>query len=245
MTSSLNTDRILPLLEKTVQDSRNWNIPGNPAADKPVTLSFLNQHGVNTAVRNNEFYRFLMGSDYLLRDGIGVKLALKLFRLGHVENLNGTDLISILVHHYSGRKIAIFGASAETINACRHRLEKEGVTNIVVMEHGFHEDNFYLRLCENVRPEIVILCMGMPRQEILAGKLEKMKLAGLIVCGGGWADFYSGIKVRAPEWMRKLSLEWLHRLIMEPRRLGKRYTIDIIYYFYLLARVYASSRLTR
>ncbi len=241
MAFSENTDRIYPLLHKTAQDSREWRIPENFMPNKPLTLGFLNQHGVNTAVRNEDFYSFLMASDYLLRDGIGVKLALKLFKLGETENLNGTDLISILIRHYHGRKLAIFGASADTINACRERLEKEGVRNIVAMEHGFHEDGFYLKLCETVRPDIIILCMGMPRQEILAGKLEKEKLAGMIICGGGWADFYSGVKIRAPEWMRKLSLEWLHRLLKEPRRLGKRYTIDIIYYFYLLAKAYAIS----
>ena len=234
--ASDSPNRVADLLEKTAKDSRAWVKPSDFSAGHPLTLSFLNAHGVNTASRNEIFYNFLMESDWLLRDGIGVKLALKLFNLGETENLNGTDLISVLVHFYKDRKLAIFGASDAALTACRLRLESEGVTHIVAMEHGFHEDQFYLRLCEDVKPEIILLCMGMPRQELLAVKLKDRKSAGLIICGGGWADFYSGIKIRAPEWVRKCSLEWLHRLVREPKRLGRRYTIDIIYYFYLITR---------
>ncbi|PZP55866.1 MAG: glycosyltransferase [Micavibrio aeruginosavorus] len=230
--SSAHLDRIKPLLEKTVRDSRAWDMALLDAEKQgPVTVAFLNQHGINTSIRIKPFYDFLLNSDYLLRDGIGVKLALKLFGLGETENLNGTDLITAIINRYQHRRLAIFGASDETMIACRQRLEREGISGIVAMENGFHEDDYYLSLCRSVKPDVVVLCMGMPRQEILAAKLKDLALAKLIICGGGWADFYSGIKIRAPLWVRKLSLEWMHRLLKEPRRLGKRYTVDIVYYF--------------
>lgn len=232
-------DRIDALLAKTANDSRRWTLPEGFSAEKPVMVSFLNAHGINTAVRNSAFYNFLMDSDFLLRDGIGVRLALKLFNLGETENLNGTDLITVLIHSFRNKKLAIFGASDAAISSCRKRLESEGVSNIVAAENGFHADDFYLKLCEQVKPDYVVLCMGMPRQELLAARMKERKSAGMIVCGGGWADFYSGVKIRAPEWVRKLSLEWLHRLVKEPKRLGKRYTVDILYYFFVIFRAKA------
>src|SRR5690606_7342710 len=97
---------------------------------------------------------------------------------------------------------------------------------VVSLLHGFHADEVYVADCRRARPEIVILCMGMPRQELLTRTLRESGYSGLIICGGGWADFYSGAKARAPLWVRRLSLEWLYRLLREPRRLGRRYTVD-------------------
>lgn len=228
----LKSSDIIALLKKTADDSRNWDMS---RLGKPLTISFLNAHGLNTATRNTPFFDFLMDSDFLLRDGIGIKLALKLFNLGETQNLNGTDLITKIILSNTDMKLAIFGASDAALSACRQKLSEAGVTNIVSMEHGFHEDGFYLKICDQLKPDLVVLCMGMPRQELLAKKMKAGNFAGILICGGGWADFYSGIKIRAPLWMRKLSLEWLHRLIKEPKRLGRRYTIDILYYFYVIA----------
>ena len=229
-----NVSRVLPLLEKTARDSNRWDMAALNGADTPCFISFLNAHGVNTAVRNAGFFGFLMESDYLLRDGIGIKLALRLFGLPETENLNGTDLITKIILGAKNCKIAIFGASDTALQAAAEKLHGEGVA-LAAMEHGFHPDEFYLDRCAAVKPDIVVLCMGMPRQELLAAKMKAANSAPVVVCGGGWVDFYSGVKIRAPEWVRALSLEWLHRLSREPKRLGKRYTVDILYFFLLLA----------
>lgn len=234
MYSFTNSGRVTSLLEKTAKDSRHWDLSSIHIGKRPLVISFLNAHAINNAVTNTEFFEFLMSSDYLLRDGIGIKLALQLFNLPETDNLNGTDLISRIIPLFKESKIAIFGASNEALEACRLRLQAEGVQNIVAMEHGFHNDEVYINACSNTSPELVLLCMGMPRQELLAARLRQNGLGGILICGGGWADFYSGIKIRAPEWVRRYSLEWLHRLWREPRRLGKRYTIDILYYFLVI-----------
>ena len=238
-----NKYRVLPpLLKKTAADSRRWKIGDFLTEGKSVSISFLNAHAVNIAVENDNFRDFLMASDYLLRDGIGLKIALLAFHLGETENLNGTDLIPRIIGQYKDRRIAIWGASGVALAACRARLEKEGFTNIVSTLHGFLEDDVYVQQCAQVKPEIVILCMGMPRQELLARRLAGGQYAGLVICGGGWVDFYSGTKPRAPLWVRCLSAEWIYRLIKEPKRLGKRYTIDVIRFFYALAQAKSCMR---
>ena len=224
---------ILPLLKKTTQDSHAWSLKFIENKNKATVISFLNAHGVNTAMRMPAFAKFLMESDYLLRDGIGIKIAQDFFALGKTDNLNGTDLTPRLLAAHSQKTIAVFGASDEAQQKCCDKLKAEGF-NVVGGMHGFHEDTSYIARATEIKPEILILCMGMPRQELLAAKLVESGFNGILICAGGWADFYSGHKPRAPEWVRKCSLEWFYRLVNEPLRLGKRYTIDLVYFFYVL-----------
>lgn len=74
---------------------------------------------------------------------------------------------------------------------------------------------------------MVVFSVGSPRQEILALRVfEHGAAVGVGLCVGASLLFVSGKIQRAPEWMQRLSLEWLHRLIHEPKRLGKRYVRD-------------------
>ena len=229
--------RIMPLLRKTVVDSLGWDIGAlDLSADNSRILGFLNAHAVNMAVRRPDFGDALVAFDWLLRDGIGIELALKYCDLPKTPNLNGTDLLPPILSRFTGRRIALFGASDEAIGKCAENLRAKNVCSVVATENGFHEDAFYLARAAELDADIIVLCMGMPRQEMLAVKLRDANAARLVICAGGWADFYSGVKVRAPEWMRAWRMEWLHRLMREPKRLGRRYTIDIIYYFYNIAR---------
>ncbi|MCB9973107.1 MAG: WecB/TagA/CpsF family glycosyltransferase [Rhodospirillales bacterium] len=226
----------IQLLKKTAKDSRIWNMTEFLERSDPRILAFLNAHAVTTAARNPEFSNFLLESDMLLRDGIGVKIGLKLFGMGRTENLNGTDLITLILKEIPDKSVVLFGASEDTMHVTRDKLEAQGFKNIVLTMNGFHKDSDYLEKIKETQPDIILLCMGMPRQELLAARLKAEKFPGLIICGGGWADFYSGVKPRAPLWMRKLALEWFFRLINEPKRLGKRYTVDILYFFYVVLK---------
>lgn len=228
------------ILKKTRDDSLKWEIADFLENNKNTSIYFLNAHGVNMAIRNKQFADIINKGDYLLRDGIGVQLAFKFLKLGETKNLNGTDLIPKIIDQYKDKKIAIFGASDEVLKAAKAKLEAEGFTNIALTLHGFYDEQKYIEACKDYAPDIVMICMGMPRQEILSEQLKPY--TKLIICAGGWADFYSGIKVRAPAWVQKANIEWLHRLAKEPRRLGKRYSIDIIYYFYNILRIWAVSR---
>lgn len=225
--------RIFDLLTKTAVDSAAWNIE-EIKAPKGQILAFLNAHAITTSSWNIEFYKTLMQSNYLLRDGIGIKIALKLFGLPVGENLNGTDLITRILPLVTDKKIAIYGASMNALNATQSKLQANGITNIIDLQHGFHDAQFYADACTAQKPDVIILCMGMPKQEHVATELLKHHPDLLVICGGGWADFYSGTKKRAPEWVRKLSMEWIYRLLLEPKRLGKRYSVDVIYFFYLV-----------
>jgi N-acetylglucosaminyldiphosphoundecaprenol N-acetyl-beta-D-mannosaminyltransferase len=83
-----------------------------------------------------------------------------------------------------------------------------------------------VRLATEHRPSLIVLGMGMPRQEEIASLLRGvLDHPCTIVCGGAIIDFLGKKTSRAPLWMRRTGLEWLYRLALEPRRLFRRYVI--------------------
>src|SRR5690606_40821841 len=84
---------------------------------------------------------------------------------------------------------------------------------------------------------IIVLAMGMPKQEQVAVQLrDALNTPALLICGGAILDFAAERFPRAPLWMRRFGLEWLFRLLLEPRRLFKRYALGIPLSFYYLSR---------
>ncbi len=80
---------------------------------------------------------------------------------------------------------------------------------------------------ENSKAHYTFLAVGFPQSELLAADVvDRGKAVGVGLCIGASIEFIVGIKQRAPLWMQKLSLEWLFRLISEPRRLWRRYLVE-------------------
>jgi N-acetylglucosaminyldiphosphoundecaprenol N-acetyl-beta-D-mannosaminyltransferase len=77
-----------------------------------------------------------------------------------------------------------------------------------------------------VQPEVLVLGLGAPKQELWAAKFQDRLTARVALCVGATIDFLAGEKKRAPRWMQALKLEWLHRMLSEPKRLAKRYWHD-------------------
>lgn len=228
---------LLQAFEKTEQDSLGWDITHARITDQTKRILFLNAHGVNMTTRSGNFLKELLAADHLLRDGIGLEIGFKCLGLQETKNLNGTDLIPKILEADREKKIAVWGSSDDALEKLKTRLKSEDYHNLISLEHGFHDDEFYINKYNETKPDILVLCMGMPRQELLSSKLAELDHPCLIICGGGWADFYSGHKKRAPEIMQKLKIEWLHRLCSEPVRLGKRYTLDLAYYLFIIYKL--------
>jgi exopolysaccharide biosynthesis WecB/TagA/CpsF family protein len=104
-------------------------------------------------------------------------------------------------------------------------FEKSGVKPVLLMD-GYHDDEEYLKALRERKPSLIILAMGMPKQERVAALLARnLCYPCLIVCGGAILDFMGGKVKRAPLIFRQLGIEWLYRLAQEPKRLFKRYVI--------------------
>ena len=218
---------------QTVNDRRAYDellaILQRPS--RPYIVSFVNAHAANLAWQSPEFGATLLASDLLLRDGIGVELGLRAFGRPAGLNMNGTDFIPQITQMYTGRRVALFGTDSPWLEIARQQLESAGM--VVVASHdGFSPLQTYLTLAAETRPELVILAMGMPRQEEIAMSLrDHMSYPVVIVNGGAILDFLAGKVTRAPKLMRSTGTEWAYRLALEPRRLARRYLLGIPTFF--------------
>ncbi len=195
--------------------------------DRPRIVSFLNAHAVNMASVKTAFRQALMTSDYLLRDGMGVKLMMRIFWKDPGLNLNGTDLIPQILDRYiaDGKTIALMGTKTPWLEDAARVLEKKGA-NIVHLIDGYCPSSSYVEALRDKPADLVILGMGMPKQEQVAVSLrDALDTPCLIVNGGAIIDFIADRFERAPLVMRKLGMEWLYRLLKEPRRLFTRYVV--------------------
>jgi len=191
----------------------------------PIIVSFLNAHGLNLFFRDAGFREAILGSRLILRDGSGMKIAMRLSRMAPGANLNGTDFIPWYLRNNRGKRVAVFGAERPYLEAAVRRLKADGV-DIAAHLDGFQSDAAYLDEVARTKPDILLLAMGMPKQEKLAARLARAAEHPMVILNGGAiVDFLAGKFPRAPSWMRRMGIEWLFRFVQEPKRLFGRYVI--------------------
>ena len=212
--------------------------------DRPFVLAFANAHAMNALAESTPFFDALSSADMVLRDGSGMEILFKLLKLPPGINLNGTDLIPKLLRQFNGRRIALFG----TRDPYLHRGLQAVVQHLTprsacVSAHGYLDLAAYIALASKHQPALIVLGMGMPRQEEVAAALRTViSHPCLIVCGGAIIDFLGGKTPRAPLWMRQVGLEWVFRLALEPRRLFHRYVIGNPLFLMRALRLASASR---
>lgn len=190
-------------------------------------VSFVNAHAFNLAARDPGFAAALAGSDSVLRDGSGMKILMQMMGREPGPNLNGTDLIPLIITRQAalGRAIALLGTRQPWLAKAADNVADMG-GRVVLVEDGFQDDAHYLSCLAQSPCDLIILGMGMPKQERVSMLLrERLEGVRVIVNGGAILDFLAGRVERAPGWMRALGLEWVYRLGKEPRRLFGRYIL--------------------
>ena len=180
---------------------------------------------VDRARREEPFRQALNGADLVLPDGIGIVYAARLLGRPIRGRCPGIDLAGRLMAHMaeSGERLYLLGAKPGVAEAAARNLEEKypGLTICGTHDGYFKED---APVVEDIRAsgaDAVFVCLGAPKQEywmIEHGPATGAKLmAGL----GGSLDVFAGVARRAPEAWQKLGLEWLYRLLREPRRIGR------------------------
>ena len=165
---------------------------------------------------------------------------LALFTGHRLPVITGSDLTADLIARAAKQRltIAVIGPTAAT---CAVLGSKYPGLNVLVHTPpmGFIKSEAEVRKCVDfvVRAQapLVFLALGMPQQEILAHHIADHRQArGIGLCIGASIDFLTGGQRRAPVWVQKAGLEWLHRLLSDPRRLATRYLIECPRIFYLI-----------
>lgn len=209
--------------------------------DGVKVISFVNAHACNLSQTSPEFETALLRSDLLLRDGIGVKILLKVFGKLAGYNVNGTDLIPKILDRYKHQRFVFIGTEHQYVKKAAAICEQQGTTIIDQLD-GFQDFPEMLTFIQSTNADCVILGMGMPKQELFSEYLKDNYSANILVVNGGAIfDFIAGRFSRAPKFMRNYGFEWLYRLLKEPLRLFKRYVMGIPVFFakVLYARFYS------
>lgn len=198
---------------------------GNP--QRPETLAFVNAHAMNCVAAMEDFGSALWNASRVVRDGSGMSILLKALDRSPGLNLNGTDLIPRIIARHNGQPIALLGTCEPYLSKAVEKVQHGLAPSSQVMQlDGFQPNEDYLTWALAHRPALIVLGMGMPKQEQVAALLrDRLDYPCLIVCGGAIIDFLGDRIARAPRWMRSLGIEWMFRLMLEPRRLFERYVL--------------------
>lgn len=207
----------------------------------------LAQFGVNSAtindiVRNAEFRHIINNADLVHIDGMSVVWALRSFGYAIPERVATPDLADDVLAMADRERLSLFlfGAKQDTLELCRQRIEKK-FPNIIIAgcRNGYYrpeEEKEIFEMINKSNPDILLLGMSSPKKELFFESYRHTIDARYILGVGGYFDIVSGIIKRAPRWMQNTGLEWLYRLLQEPRRLWKRYLIGIHQFFWLVTR---------
>lgn len=226
------------ILRKIVDHSAN--------GQSVVIVNFLNAHAVNLASSDLKFNAAIHDSDFLLRDGVAVELAMKTHGLVVGDNLNGTDFIPHMLASGFFKRLVILGSTDDVLKKAADKIKSDYKVELVGMLNGFdHDFEQYSNFACQAKCDLVLLAMGMPKQELLASFIKSN--AGpqdsfCIVSGGAVLSFITGEEVRAPSIVRKVKMEWMWRMMMDPARLWRRYILGAVTFFGLLVRSMLSAK---
>jgi exopolysaccharide biosynthesis WecB/TagA/CpsF family protein len=198
-------------------------------------VAHANLHNYRLMRSDVEFER-IRGEYVILFDGIGMKLGAFCMGLGWLEDVNGTDLAPMVLSRAAAQGLRVFflGGSEEVVQrAVRSAASIHPGLQIAGFRNGFFEDAETENVVRAVRAseaDILLVARGSAPQAKLLIPHRATIGAALIWNVGGLFDFMSGLKPRAPGWMRALRMEWLFRFLLEPRRMAERNLVSTLWF---------------
>ncbi len=173
----------------------------------------------------------------VLADGWPVVSASRLLGSPLPERVPGSELVPQLcaaANSERGLTVFLLGAMPGVGDRAAANIESNWpdvkVTGVYSPPLGFennpNENQEILRQIEAANPDLLILGLGAPKQELWIQEHQQRIKARVALCVGATIDFLAGEKKRAPRWIQACRMEWLHRMLSEPKRLAKRYGRD-------------------
>ena len=204
--------------------------------DKKTFIVTANPETFMMSEKDEKMRELLLDKNTILvPDGIGIVKAARMINYDVKERIAGIDIANKLLELGDKQKktIYLFGSKQEVIDSMKEGLKKDYPNlELVGASNGYEKDkDKVFEKIANVKPDIVLVALGIPLQEKLIYKhLDKFD-KGIFVGVGGSFDVISGHKKRAPKIFIKLNLEWLYRILKEPKRLKRFYDSNVKFLF--------------
>ena len=186
-----------------------------------------------TASENKEYLSIQNNAIMAIPDGGPIASMGRKRGFPQMKRTTGPDYMKEIfkISKENGYTHFFYGSTPETIQKLEEKLTKEfegikivGMYSPPFRELSEREDQEVIKMINDASPDFVWIGLGAPKQEFWMAKHED-KIKGFMVGVGAGFDYFAGNIDRAPMWMQKNNLEWLYRLIQEPKRLFKKYLV--------------------
>jgi N-acetylglucosaminyldiphosphoundecaprenol N-acetyl-beta-D-mannosaminyltransferase len=203
-----------------------------------------NVHMVTTARRNTKLRTVMKGALLVTSDGMPLVWSLRCQGFKDARQVTGSDLMEQVckLAESEGLSIYFYGGSSETMQALQKAVARRfpalkvaGYESPPLLPQQPSADTVVVNRIKESGTRIVFVGLGCPKQEYWMAEYAP-HLPSVLIGVGAAFDFLAGTVKRAPKWMQKIGLEWLFRLISEPRRLWKRYLVTNSLFCYYLAK---------
>ena len=185
-------------------------------------------------------------ADMVLVDGKPLVWIAKWYKKPVRAKISGSDLVPLLCEKAAkkGYSIFIIGGKEGVADRAKENLEKSisgiNIVGTYAPPLGFEKDEVERQrinqMISKVCPDLLIVCLGCPKQEMWIYENYQKYDAKVSICAGATVDFLAGSVSRAPKWMSEHGFEWFYRFMMEPKRMFKRYFIDDIKVFKIIRK---------
>jgi exopolysaccharide biosynthesis WecB/TagA/CpsF family protein len=202
-----------------------------PAGPPPALLYIVNAHTVNLAWSRPEYRALLNGGTLVLNDGVGLEMATRLAGQRFHYNFNGTDLFprifQDLARPEAPLRTFLYGAAPGRADAAAAHIRERfpGVEVVGTVDGYQQDDEAVVERINAAAPDLLLVAKGNPLQEEWIHRHAPRLRVKVATGVGALFDFLSGNVPRAPAWMRRAKVEWVYRLLREPRRLFMRYVV--------------------
>jgi len=200
-----------------------------------ISIGYANQYTITLTSNSENLKEIFTKFSFIFPDGIGVHTAVRFLKLngvgyGCIQNATDLNYKILEFTHYHSKKMFVLGSTQMSMEKFIENIRKSFPGIQIVGYHDGYNDINSLDLIEqinNSKADILIVGMGQPKQELWYNHHREQISIPVTVMVGGFIDFFSGYKKRAPKIFRLAGLEWLFRLLQEPQRLWKRYLLGI------------------
>lgn len=205
-----------------------------PRYARNVRFTCLNPHSYEVARRTPAFWAALAGAEVLIADGAGITLARRALRQPVPPRITGFDATDALCRHYAaqhgGGRVFLLGSSPPVLARMTQRIAADypglTVTGTLSppMQDAFTaaEAREFAAQVNAAGTNLLLVGLTAPKQELLIEQMHPHLDVGAIAAIGAVFDFLAGTKPRAPQVVGRLGLEWVWRLVREPRRMWRR-----------------------
>ena len=202
-------------------------------AKKPSQVITVNPEMVMAAQKDKEFRRIINQANLIVPDGKGIMLAGKFLGKPLRERITGVDLTWAVCKLAEDRGYGVFflGGGVGIAKEVSQRIKKlHPHLKIAGFYVGFPGDEKTIELLKQARPDVLLVAFGAPQQEKFINGLKNQGINIPLSIGvGGTFDYIAGKYPYAPDWIRKIGLEWLYRLFTQPWRWRRIITATILF----------------